>query len=300
MDPNELDAGIEPDALTAEETAILESGGERDIPEPAPIALKRRQTRKRKPPSKALPSKTVPHETFHAEREEHKKTKAELSELREFRLPWTSACAGSRPPSNSQPEGRHAARSQCGCVRRPEMDAGQAARTAEVRNETRQQQEQREERAAPGTAGLDLLAAGRGQLHQGEPRLRQCGQWLSDYRDKQLSALSNADSRFSTPQARNAQIETELKGIIIQAAQQRKSPAQLVYEIAKGYGYAAKPDGALNEGLGSQCPDRPTGQGTICQSHGCCSRLVRWRRNDGRGACQHPEQGNGQAGTATK
>lgn len=63
--------------------------------------------------------------------------------------------------------------------------------------------------------------------------------WLSEFRDNQLQALAVADQRFSDPGTRNRQIEEELKQIVVAAAQQGKSPAELVYGIAKGYGYKA-------------------------------------------------------------
>lgn len=69
------------------------------------------------------------------------------------------------------------------------------------------------------------------------PDFGNAAKWLSDFRDKQLSALSTFDQRFASPQQRNAQIEAELKDIVIRAAQSQRSPAQLVYELAKGYGY---------------------------------------------------------------
>lgn len=61
--------------------------------------------------------------------------------------------------------------------------------------------------------------------------------WLSTFRDDQLQALAAVDPRFSDARARNWQIEEELKAIVVNAAQQGKSPAELVYGIARGYGY---------------------------------------------------------------
>lgn len=61
--------------------------------------------------------------------------------------------------------------------------------------------------------------------------------WLSGFRDNQLQALATLDPRFGDARARNGQIEEELKAIVIGAAQQGKSPAEMIYGIAKGYGY---------------------------------------------------------------
>lgn len=64
--------------------------------------------------------------------------------------------------------------------------------------------------------------------------------WLSGFRDNQLQALTAVDPRFGDAGARNWQIEEELKAIVVNAAQQGKSPAELIYGIAKGYGYRPK------------------------------------------------------------
>jgi vacuolar-type H+-ATPase subunit I/STV1 len=250
MDPNELDAGIEPDALTAEETAILESGGERDIPEPAPI-VEKAPDKEAQAAVEGVKQKMVPHETFHAEREEHKKTKAELSELREFRaamderMRWFEAAQQQPQKDDTPPD--------------PNVDVFAALKWTQDKlleqqtaaNESRQRQEQQTQEQQREAQVWNYWQQDAATYTKENPDFGNAAKWLSDYRDKQLTAMSNVDARFTTPQARNAQIETELKGIIIAAAQQRKSPAQLVYELAKGYGYAAKaePDGALNAGL---------------------------------------------------
>jgi len=72
--------------------------------------------------------------------------------------------------------------------------------------------------------------------------------WLSGFRDNQLHALAAVDPRFGDAGARNWQIEEELKAIVVNAAQQGKSPAELIYNIAKGYGYQPR-KGADGAGL---------------------------------------------------
>lgn len=69
--------------------------------------------------------------------------------------------------------------------------------------------------------------------------------WLSDFRDKQLQALSVVDPQFADPRMRNWQIERELAQIVAGSAQAGRSSAQTIYEIAQGYGYQVKaPDPA--------------------------------------------------------
>ncbi|MDK4703892.1 hypothetical protein PH562_16700 [Rhizobium sp. CNPSo 4062] len=61
--------------------------------------------------------------------------------------------------------------------------------------------------------------------------------WLSDYRMGQLKAMALVDPSMATEQARNRQINAELKSIIISAHQQGQNPADLIYRLAQGYGY---------------------------------------------------------------
>jgi len=70
------------------------------------------------------------------------------------------------------------------------------------------------------------------------PDFGDAATWLAETRDKQLQALSVADPRFADKRARDAQMNAELKDIIVAAGQQGASPAQYVYEIAKAWGYA--------------------------------------------------------------
>lgn len=250
MDPTELDAGAEPDAMTADETAFFESGGEKEIPSPETPAVIEKPVEDNAAQAEiegAGKAKTVPHATFHAEREEHKKTKAELAELRDFRatmeerMRWFDAAQQQPQKDDTPPD--------------PNVDIFAAlkwtqeklAATEKVQDETRQEQQQREQAQQAEKQVWEYWQADAASYTQENPDFGNAAKWLSDYRDKQLSAYSAVDQRFANPQARNAQIETELKGIIIQAAQQRKSPAQLVYEIAKGNGYAAKAPGAVND-----------------------------------------------------
>lgn len=249
MDPTELESGAEPDAMTTEETAFFESGGEKEIPaSPAAIEKPVEDQTAQAAIEGAAQVKTVPHATFHAEREEHKKTKAELSDLREFRaameerMRWFEAAQQQPQKDDTPPD--------------PNVDVFAALKWTQDQlqgvqkqaNESRQQQEQREQSQRAEKQVWDYWQADAATYTKENPDFGNAAKWLSDFRDKQLTAYSAVDQRFANPQARNAQIETELKGIVIQAAQQRKSPAQLVYEIAKGNGYTpkAEADGGLN------------------------------------------------------
>lgn len=79
--------------------------------------------------------------------------------------------------------------------------------------------------------------------------------WLSDFRDKQLTALSTLDKRFAEPASRNQQIEQELKQIVIGAKQQGMSSAEAIYKIAQGYGYTPAAPEPADPNKQHQLPD---------------------------------------------
>lgn len=69
------------------------------------------------------------------------------------------------------------------------------------------------------------------------PDFPNAAKWLADTRNQQLAAIGSIDQRLSTQRARDAQINAELKQIIVTAAQQGRSPAEVVYQFAQSYGY---------------------------------------------------------------
>lgn len=110
--------------------------------------------------------------------------------------------------------------------------------------ETAEQQaaeQQRVEQAVWGKWESDARAFAESTADFGD-----AAKWLSGFRDNQLQALSAADPRFADPAMRNWQIEQELRQVVVSAAQQGKSSAELIYGIAKGYGY--KPAAPANPG----------------------------------------------------
>lgn len=72
------------------------------------------------------------------------------------------------------------------------------------------------------------------------PDFTDAAKFLSDARTQQLKAYAAVDSRFGNDQMVNQQIDHELREIIVLAAQQKRNPAQAVYELAKSWGYKGK------------------------------------------------------------
>lgn len=236
------------DELTADEQAFFDNGGETPPVKEPDKPIEPPTDKDAQAEVEGSKPKMVPHQTFHAEREEHKKTKAELQELKEFkaamdeRMRWFEAMQQPQK-EDTPPDPNEDVFAALKWTQDKLLEQQKAAQ------ETRQQQEQREQAQQAERQVWDYWQQDAQAYTRENPDFGNAAKWLSDYRDKQLSALSVVDSRFNTPAQRNAQIEQELKQIVVAAAQRRLSPAQLVYEIAKGYGYQAKaePDKGLAE-----------------------------------------------------
>ncbi|TIM14471.1 MAG: hypothetical protein E5Y67_12390 [Mesorhizobium sp.] len=236
--------------LSASESAFFESGGETPIVE-TPEAPEVETPTVETPEIAEQPiveqardekGKFVPHQALHAEREEHKKTRSELQTIKERQAVledrWNTllkASAAQETPVDEPPD--------------PNVDVFAALKWTQDKlleqqksaQETREQQERQTQEQQAEQQVWSYWQQDAASYTKENPDFGNAAKWLSDYRDKQLTAYSAVDSRFASPQARNAQIETELKDIVIRGAQAGRSPASIVYEIAKGYGYATKP-----------------------------------------------------------
>lgn len=237
--------GEESDALSETERAYFENAGEAEASQPIePDGSGQEDQQQEDGPAQAQPrderGKFVPHGALHAEREEHKKTRAELQELQHFRTRmeerWRLAEQMMAPRQEERAEDRPPD---------PEEDIFAYAKwQAQQLEGLKQQADERAkaEQQAAQSREIERRVWNHWQesarsYAQENADFGNAAQWLSEHRDKQLQALAGVDARFQNVGARNAQIEQELRGIVISAAQQNKSPAELVYQIAQSYGY---------------------------------------------------------------
>lgn len=240
--------------LTAAEQAYFESGGETPVVEPAtqeptietpaPEATQVTEEQPTQSTDRDEKGRFVPHQALHAEREEHKKTKAALEEIQRNQAilndRWNTLLSSrqqqEQPKEESPPD--------------PNEDfigfmQYQAKKTQEIQQRLdteaaqrdQQSQAQRQEQLVWDTWQSSVT-----QAKATTPDFDQAAGFLSQMRDNQLQALSAVDPRFANPQARVAQINGELRQIIIAAKQNGQDPAAAVYQIANSYGY--KPTGA--------------------------------------------------------
>ncbi len=193
--------------------------------------------------------KTVPHAALHAEREEHKKTRALLSELREEAellkslLDTTSQKKSLNNESDVPPDPEKDfigfTRWQANEIKRLREDM---AAEKQRENDARQQVET--ENALWGQWS-NALSQSRSEIGDLDTALNFLGQ----ARDNQLKALAGIDGRFNDAGFRTNQMRNELRDIVAASLKQGENPAKALYEVAKGYGYGGQ-NGARFKALG--------------------------------------------------
>ena len=268
--PNEL-AG-ESDTLSVEEQAFFNSGGEAaPVAETPPAATasdeattdldavdddaagdgsERDEQGRFKPKKKG--NETVPHSVFHAEREEHKRTKQEVQEIKQqaaiLNDRWNTmlqAMQAQQPPPQTVEQADPEPDPNVDIFAHQQWMARARARDAQrlAGLEHRLAEEANQRATAEKTAALEKAVWGHWERSAQDfakeaPDFGKAAEYLSKARDGQLASLSTVQPQFADKKARDRQIETELFGIIIGAHQRGISPARAVYDLAKGYGYA--------------------------------------------------------------
>ncbi len=227
--------------LSADETAYFESGGETALPpEPEQPAETKPEEQQPDPQPRDEKGKFVPHQVFHAEREEHKRTKAEVQELREFRakveerLKWTDALLQPhQQPKDEDPEPD------------PNQDIfahnawlkRQVSKVTQERAQERQQIEQARQAEQQEAALWQSWHDDAADFKNTVPDFGDAAQFLAEARDKQLQALAVVEPQFRTKEGRDRQMNAELAQIIQQARSTGVRSTQAIYDIAKSWGF---------------------------------------------------------------
>lgn len=225
MEPDELEA----DGLSADEQAYFDSKGEAPAPtpevsaEPAP-----------KPETPAPEKKGDVSVAIRQEREENRRLKADMDALREraaiLEDRWNRALQPQQPVEE---------------IPDPDKDIFaftkyQQEKIAALEQRLTQgdQQAAEAQRAAQVEQAVWAFWESEAQgFAQVTPDFGDAAKFLAEQRDQQLSALSSVDRRFATKQARDQQMNTELREIVIAAHRNGVSPAEAVYNMAKAWGY---------------------------------------------------------------
>lgn len=244
------------DTLTPAEAAFFDSRGETALPVETPAVV---ETPSSTPDTTVTPDvsatpdtipgadgqardekgKFVPHGAFHEERSKRQALERDLSDMRSkqavledrwntlLSLQKTQEAAPTAPPS---PEEDLFANLKW------QADQVKALQT-QIADRDKTERETREA-AEQETAVWSHWQRSADEYGATNKDFTQARDWMANYRMKQLEALAIIDPRMATPEARNQQINAELKSIIVAAHQQSRNPAELVHQLAVGYGFS--------------------------------------------------------------
>lgn len=229
--------------LSAEETAYFEADGETELETPEVVEEQEEEQPEAKgdEPTKAEEEagkvKTVPHQALHAEREEHRKTKAQLEEISRKQAVledrWNTLLKFQQPDQKAQDDDP---------MPDPDTDifayAKWQARQLEKVNSKLSEREQQEQAARQQSEQDQSVFADWNRsvtdFSAQTPDFKEAANYLANLRVQQLSALGLSQAQI------NATIDNEVKGVVLQAKQSGANPAELIYNYAKVSGYTGK------------------------------------------------------------
>lgn len=238
--------------FTAEEAAYFESGGETALapapaePPPAAEPAKPEQEGDPQPQDRDENGRWVSHKALHAEREEHKKTRAELQQLRERQGilddRWNTLLKlrgeSEKPPEVETPPDPETDIFGFAKWQADQLSKLQARLDDGEKQTTQQRQIEEQERGIWNDWEQSVREYG-----SATPEFGEAAKFLADLRSSQIKGFAALDPNLSTPAGINAQINAELRAIVVQCRQAGVSPAKFVHDLAVSYGFkAAAPD----------------------------------------------------------
>lgn len=248
----ETENNVGGDALSDAEQAYFQTGGEAEVEikdegaaaSEAEVETQQAETTEEVAEQVETPrdekGKFVPHGALHQERERRKAVESELEGLKQFKAVmedrWNTLLKAQQPQQEAKnddtpPDPNEDVFAALKWTQDKLVQSQKAEQERQQAEQARQQETQAEQQI------WNAWETDARSYVQENADFPNAAQWLSQFRDTQLQALGKVDTRFSDPKARNAQIEAELKQIVIAAKQQNMSSAQFIYELAQGYGY---------------------------------------------------------------
>lgn len=247
MTENETQGG---DEFTADEKAFFETGGETALTQEPDNAQGQEGLQaeaetvtadadEKENGERDEKGRFVPHGALHAERERRKEIESQYQTILQKHAVledrWNSILKAQEQRQEPQtgdedpmpdPNKDIFAHSAWQARQIERLKEDQAKKWGEF-EQTRQQQQEEQAILQEWTSSVQ-------QFQTQKPDFGDAAQYLSDLRAKQLSALGLDQNGI------NATINQELKGVIQQAKQVGKSPAELIYQYASVSGYAPK------------------------------------------------------------
>ena len=227
--------------LSAEESAFFESGGEAEL-KPEPEVTEQPEKAEGEPEAAAEEhpekGKFVPHGALHAEREKHKETKAQLEDVarRQAVLEdrWNTLlkvnegskekAADEDPMPDPETDIFAYAKWQ---ARQYEKVSSKLSEREQQETQSRDQMQQEQQIAREWQQSVQSFSAE-------TPDFNDAAGYLAGLRVQQLQALGLDQASI------NATIDNEVKGVVMQAKQAGRNPAELIYLYAKASGFTGK------------------------------------------------------------
>jgi hypothetical protein len=182
----------------------------------------------------------VPHQALHAEREEHKKTKAALDEISRKQAVledrWNTILKLKEPEQAPIDDTPPDPNEDIFAFSKWQADKIKAL-TEKV--EGREKQEEQQRTISRQESELwNHWSESATSYAQEKTDFGDAVKFLSDMRTKQLTALAAVEPSFASEQGRMNQINAELRQIVAGARQIGQNPAEIVYQVAASFGYA--------------------------------------------------------------
>lgn len=252
IESNEADRQQE---FSAAENAYFQSGGDEETFDAAVRETLEQGSNPSGPATMAEPRSEartfVPHQALHAEREAHKKTRAELQQLRQQQavqqerwqqMQQGGVTAAGPAEGGAQPQ---APDPREDIIAYMQWQAGQnellgAQLQQEVQIRQAQQAAEQQERLI-----WDVWQGSVSQAQASLPDFDRAAEFLAQHRDRQLQAMAAIHPHFADQNARNAQINAELRDIIVQIGQTGGDPATVIYQLARGFGFGHAAEAAV-------------------------------------------------------
>ncbi|AQS40800.1 MAG: Hypothetical protein BHV28_00740 [Candidatus Tokpelaia hoelldobleri] len=191
-------------------------------------------------PDKLQGSRMVPHGALHAEREEHKKTRAALQQLRaeaaQMQENFQALMAANAEQAMVAADGMPPDPEQdfVGFIR---WQVDELNRLKMQMEEDRQRQEWQERAVEMENRLWQEWGQSVAVTRNEQADIDGAIQFLAEARDRQLGVLGQVDRRFQDKAVREGQMQAELREIVVASLQQGQNPARTIYEIARAYGY---------------------------------------------------------------
>lgn len=183
----------------------------------------------------------VPHQALHAEREEHKKTKAALDEISRKQAVledrWNTILK-LKEPQEQQPVVDTPPDPNEDIFAFSKWQADKIKALEEKVTGREKQEEQQRTISQQESELWNHWSESATSYAQEKTDFGDAVKFLSDMRTKQLTALAAVEPSFATEQGRLNQINAELRQIVAGARQIGASPAEVVYQVAASFGYA--------------------------------------------------------------